>query len=130
MVGALAPLFDSTMVNVAVHTIAADMKADFFSCPVDHHRICPGDGIGLEREQIPHASTATRIFQSIGGAFGSAILATVAQQQMAGRSASDLQAVAHSFNVSFWWAIGFTVIAAVPALFLTMHKKPEQEHAA
>lgn len=86
--------------------------------------------IGLEREQIPHASTATRIFQSIGGAFGSAILATVAQQQMAGRSPSDLQAVAHSFNVSFWWAIGFTVAAAVPALFLTMHKKPEQENAA
>jgi hypothetical protein len=27
VVGALAPLFDSTMVNVAIHTIAADMKA-------------------------------------------------------------------------------------------------------
>ena len=26
VVGALAPLFDSTMVNVALHTIAADMK--------------------------------------------------------------------------------------------------------
>ncbi|WP_243112585.1 MFS transporter [Caproiciproducens sp. NJN-50] len=28
VVGALAPLFDSTMINVAIHTIAADMKAD------------------------------------------------------------------------------------------------------
>ena len=27
VVGALAPLFDSTMVNVAIHTIAIDMKA-------------------------------------------------------------------------------------------------------
>ena len=27
LVGALAPLFDSTMMNVAIHTIAADMKA-------------------------------------------------------------------------------------------------------
>lgn len=27
VIGALAPLFDSTMVNVAIHTIAADMKA-------------------------------------------------------------------------------------------------------
>ena len=29
VVGALAPLFDSTMVNVAIHTIAADMEAAF-----------------------------------------------------------------------------------------------------
>ncbi len=28
LVGALAPLFDSTMVNVAIHTIAAEMKID------------------------------------------------------------------------------------------------------
>ena len=34
--------------------------------------------IGLRGEQVPHASTATRIIQTIGGAFGSAILATVA----------------------------------------------------
>ena len=108
IVCAPAPLFDSTMVNVAIHTIAADMKAAF---SIVH----------------PHASTATRIVQSIGGAFGSAILATVAQQQMAGRASSDLRAVAHSFNVSFWWAIGFTVIAAVPALFLTVCEKPKPE---
>ncbi|WP_242966921.1 hypothetical protein [Desulfosporosinus sp. FKA] len=44
--------------------------------------------IGLQREQVPHASTAT-IFQTIGGAFGSAILATVAHQQMAGHSGSE-----------------------------------------
>ena len=82
--------------------------------------------IGLPREEVPHATTATRIFQTIGGAFGSAILATVAEQQMAGRASSDLHAVAHSFNVSFWWAIGFTVVAAIPTLFLTMRKKALQ----
>lgn len=79
--------------------------------------------VGLQREQVPHASTATRIFQTIGGAFGSAILATVAQQQMAGRADSDLHAIAHSFNVSFWWAIGFTAVAAIPTLFLAVRKK-------
>ena len=83
--------------------------------------------IGLPREQVPHASIATRIFNTIGGAFGTAILATVAQAQMTGRSGSDLSAVAHSFDVSFRWAIGFTVAAAIPALFLTMHKKSEPE---
>lgn len=83
--------------------------------------------IGLQREQVPHASTATRIFQTIGGAFGSAILATVTQQQLAGGAASDLHMVANAFNVSFWWAIGFTVIAALPALFLAMRKKSVSE---
>jgi MFS family permease len=85
--------------------------------------------VGLPREQVPHASTATRIFQTIGGAFGSAILATVLQRQMTGRAGSNLHAIAHSFNVSFWWAIGFTVAAAIPTLFLTMRNKSGPEAA-
>lgn len=79
--------------------------------------------IGLPKEQVPHASIATRIFQTIGGAFGSAILATVAEQQMAGRAGIDLHAISHAFDVSFWWSIGFTVAAAIPTLFLAMRKK-------
>ena len=82
--------------------------------------------VGLPREQVPHASIATRIFNTVGGAFGTAILSTVAQRQMAGHAGSDLSAVAHSFNVSFWWSIGFTVVAIIPTLFLAMRKKPEQ----
>lgn len=85
--------------------------------------------IGLQREQVPHASIATRIFQTIGGAFGSAILATVAQQQMTGHADSDLPAISHAFNVSFWWAIGFTVVAAIPTLLLAMRRKSETEEA-
>lgn len=81
--------------------------------------------IGLQREQVPHASIATRIFQTIGGAFGSAILATVAQQQMTSHADSDLHAISHAFNISFWWAIGFTVVAAIPTMLLAMRKKPE-----
>ena len=79
--------------------------------------------VGLPKELVPHASVATRIFQTIGGAFGSAILATVAQTRMAGKAPTDLQAVAGSFNVSFWWSIGFTVIAVLPTLLLAMHKE-------
>lgn len=85
--------------------------------------------IGFQKEQIPHVSIATRIFQTIGGAFGSAILATVLQRHMVGHVGSDLHAVAGAFNVSFWWAIGLTVVALIPTLFLTMHKRPEQEVA-
>jgi EmrB/QacA subfamily drug resistance transporter len=81
--------------------------------------------IGLQKEQVPHASIATRIFQTIGGAFGSAILATVLQRQTAGHAESDLHTISNAFNVSFWWAIGFTVVAVIPTLFLTMRKKPK-----
>jgi EmrB/QacA subfamily drug resistance transporter len=83
--------------------------------------------VELPKEQVPHASIATRIFQTIGGAFGSAILATVAQQQMVGRASSDLYALAHAYDVSFWWAIGFAVAAAIPTLFLAVRKKSEPE---
>lgn len=82
---------------------------------------------GLPKEQVPHASIATRIFNTIGGAFGTAILATVADHQLSGHAATDLNAVAHSFDVSFWWAIGFAVIAVIPTLFLTMRKKSGSE---
>jgi hypothetical protein len=77
----------------------------------------------------PHASIATRIFQTVGGAFGTAILATVLQRQTAGHAGSDLQAISHAFNAPFWWAIGFTVVAAIPTLFLTMRKRPGPEAA-
>ncbi len=85
--------------------------------------------IGLPREQAPHASISTRIFNTIGGAFGAAILATVLQRQTAGHAVSDLHAISNAFNVSFWWAIGFTVVAAVPTLFLTVRKKSAPETA-
>ncbi len=81
--------------------------------------------IGVPEEQVPHASIATRIFQTIGGAFGSAILASVVQNQMAGHANTDLSAAAHAFNASFWWSIGFTVVAVIPTLLLTMRKKAE-----
>lgn len=85
--------------------------------------------IGLPKEQIPHASIATRIFQTIGGAFGSAILASVVQNQMAGHANTDLSATARAFNISFWWSIGFTVVAVIPTLFLIMRKKAGPETA-
>jgi len=78
--------------------------------------------MGLSRDQVPDASIATRILQTIGGAFGSAILATVVQHQISSSYVSNIQAVAGAYNVAFWWSIGFTVIALIPALLLPMVK--------
>lgn len=88
---------------------------------------------GIPKEQVTHASISTRIFQTIGGAFGTAILTTVVQQQMIGHEATDLQALARAFDLSFWWATAFAVIAVIPALLLagqgkrkTKEPKPER----
>lgn len=78
---------------------------------------------GLSKEQIPHASIATRIFQTIGGAFGSAILATVIDQQLRSAAISGVSAVAHAYQAAFWWSFGFTVLAIIPAFMLSRGKK-------
>ncbi|MDR3289572.1 MAG: multidrug efflux MFS transporter [Peptococcaceae bacterium] len=79
--------------------------------------------IGLTKAQIPDASTATRILQTIGGAFGSAILATVLQHQLSLSAVSPLQTVSNAYNVAFWWSIGFTALAMIPAFLLPRLEK-------
>jgi len=81
--------------------------------------------VGLSSEQIPHASIATRILQTIGGAFGSAVLATIVEHQLASHSASGIQNVVSAYNVAFCWSVGFTILSVIPTLFLTVYKKPE-----
>jgi hypothetical protein len=78
--------------------------------------------VGLSRNQIPDASIATRILQTIGGAFGSAILATILANQLSIRNVSTIATVSSAYNIAFGWSIGFTVIAIIPALLLPMHK--------
>ncbi|SHI01625.1 drug resistance transporter, EmrB/QacA subfamily [Sporobacter termitidis DSM 10068] len=82
---------------------------------------------GLQREQVPHASIAMRILQTIGGAFGSATLAVIVQHQL---TALVPVAASAAFNTAFWWAVGFTLIAAVPALFLPLRKQESPGMAA
>ncbi len=81
--------------------------------------------VGLSRDQIPDASIATRIFQTIGGAFGSAILATILANQLLIRHVSNAVTVSSAYDVAFWWSIGFTVVAIIPALLLPQRKSVE-----
>ncbi|MFW0792527.1 MDR family MFS transporter [Gordonia sp. CPCC 205515] len=67
--------------------------------------------IGLDRAEIPHASIITRLAQQVGGAFGTALLAVILESSVAG--AHSLADRAHAFDVAFWWAVGFTVVAIV-----------------
>lgn len=60
---------------------------------------------------IPHATMNTRIAQQVGASFGTAIVA-VALQSLLAHGATG------AFQGAFWWAIGITVAAVIPALAL------------
>jgi EmrB/QacA subfamily drug resistance transporter len=69
----------------------------------------------LSREQIPHASTATRIAQQIGASFGTAVLAVVLTRQLAAHPGAT--GLATAYGHTFLWSLGFTVASFIPALF-------------
>ncbi len=54
----------------------------------------------------------------LGGAFGAAVFALVLQTQLAAQAAGGLVGRATAFDNAFWWSIGLTAVAIVPALFL------------
>ncbi len=67
--------------------------------------------VGLDRAEVADASIITRLAQQVGGAFGTALLAVILESATGGaQTAADL---AHGFDVAFWWAVGFTVLAIV-----------------
>jgi EmrB/QacA subfamily drug resistance transporter len=72
----------------------------------------------LTRAELPHASSATRIAQQVGGAFGAAVLVVILTSQRAAHAAAGSAAVAIAFGHTFWWCVGFTALAVIPALAL------------
>jgi hypothetical protein len=85
--------------------------------------------LGLAPSQVHNASTVTRISQQIGGAFGTAILAMILTTQLHAHAASGLSGQAAAFSTAFWWLLGFTVMAIIPALALPrLPKRPARRH--
>src|ERR1700722_3582122 len=73
---------------------------------------------GLPKPDVPHASSTTRIMQQVGGAFGAAVLVVILATQGGGHGASPA-ALAAAFGHTFWWCVGFTALAVLPALLIT-----------
>jgi formate-dependent nitrite reductase membrane component NrfD len=78
---------------------------------------------GLVPKQVPSASSATRILQQVGGSFGAAVLTVILELQLTGPGTATR--LATGFDRTFWWAIGFTVIGALPALLLRRPEPPK-----
>jgi len=70
----------------------------------------------LDHAAVPRATSALNVIQRVGGSIGTALLAVVLQHQLVG--ARTPTQVAQGFGHTFWWAIGLTVLAALPALVL------------
>jgi EmrB/QacA subfamily drug resistance transporter len=78
---------------------------------------------GLSKPQIPHASSMVRLMQQVGGAFGAAVLAVILASQVTAHAATA-GGVATAFGHTFWWCVGFTVLALVPALLMPGRTTP------
>jgi len=68
---------------------------------------------GVPKEELPNASSTTRIIQQVGGSFGTAVLIVILT-----RAALTHTVHSQAFNVAFWWSIGFVALAVVPTLIL------------
>jgi len=76
---------------------------------------------GLQRSDVPDASIITRIATQLGGSFGTALLAVILQGAV--RRTTTPLGTAHAFDQSFWWAIGFSVLATGVSLLLPQATK-------
>jgi EmrB/QacA subfamily drug resistance transporter len=72
---------------------------------------------GLRTDQIPRATSAIRILQQLGGSFGVAVLAVVLQRALA-QQAHHAASLAAAYGQTFWWALAFIALAAIPAMML------------
>jgi EmrB/QacA subfamily drug resistance transporter len=72
---------------------------------------------------MPHATTAVRVFQQVGGSVGVAVLVMALQHNAA--SAHTSQQLGHAFGATCWWSAGAAALAIVPALLLRTARRPD-----
>ena len=82
--------------------------------------------MGLNKHEVPNASMAIRIFQTIGSAFGAAILATIIGDDITRTAATTPQAIAGAFDIGFIGLIACCAIAFIPSFLLSTRKGVEQ----
>ena len=70
----------------------------------------------VDPADIAHASMNTRILQQLGASFGTAIVAVALQSLLSA-------GVTAAFQGAFWWTIGVTLVALIPAIALPSRTK-------
>jgi len=77
---------------------------------------------GVPSELVSEATTASRMLQNIGGAFGTALLATWIQTQLNGELLTP-EHLNSAYQGAFVVTVVMTVLAVIPAWFLSHHTK-------
>jgi len=72
----------------------------------------------LRPDEIPRATSAAQVIQQVGASFGTATLAVILQHQLSSHAAGGGAGLSTAFGHTFWWAVAFSALALVPALFL------------
>ena len=76
---------------------------------------------GMVKQEIAQASVGTRLLQNIGGAFGSAMLATVVSLGVQGKVVT-IPLMTTAYHDGFMLALVLSLVMLIPALFLTNKK--------
>ncbi|MGN6710165.1 MDR family MFS transporter [Anaerocolumna jejuensis] len=76
---------------------------------------------GMVKQEIAQASVGTRLMQNIGGAFGSAVLATVVSLSIQGK-APTIPFMTTAYHDGFMLALVLSLVLLIPVLFLTNKK--------
>jgi EmrB/QacA subfamily drug resistance transporter len=79
----------------------------------------------LKRDELPDASPQINVVMRVGGSLGTALLAVVLQRAFISEpTPSD------AFDVAFWWTVGLTAIAILPAVVLWRAERAARRQAA
>jgi MFS family permease len=70
----------------------------------------------LERAELPDATPQLNVLQRVGGSIGTAVLAVVLQRALVG--VHSPAGAAAGYGTAFWWSVGLTAVAIVPAIIL------------
>jgi Na+/melibiose symporter and related transporters len=70
--------------------------------------------VGGDKRDSGAISVASRTFQNIGGAFGSAVIATIVAGYMTTHTS-----IAAGYQTGFAWTAGLSLLIIIPAVFLT-----------
>ncbi len=76
---------------------------------------------GMVKQEIAQASVGTRLVQNIGGAFGSAVMATAVSLSIQGKTPT-IPVMTTAYHDGFMLALVLSLVLVIPSLFLTNKK--------